>query len=381
MKTPPKNYVSGDLESITFVIKVGFLLLPALLSFMFVLFLFQGEYTMALVLAIGLLFTFYARKRLLGGNLHKAVILTVVFFNVLLTLICTLGNGINDIAIVGYPIIIGFSGIILDQKKLALATSLSLIGVTWLVVSEHFQIHNITYVYETNSSDFFIISFMIVIGGFVAFSLMNIMKNALANAQSEISISKNEADNLAEQVGEKLEIIEEIHRTAINSLTHIQQLISYQRKSSHHLAATYSSLTRKVLVIETAHQILLSTQTPMMLEIQAFTIELVKKYERKKETQAIQINTDQVPLMIRSDIAINYGICILELIHEADGNANGELCIDLMTESAVLFKLSGFVSTKTIEQGIVMDLLTKQLKGVLTKSTQEFTFTFTPEAG
>lgn len=376
-KYAPKSYVGSDMESIASVINIGYLLLPIFLTIILIRQLFEDDFYIAIVVLLSLVFSFFVRYIFLKGQLRQSVILVVVFFNIFLTIVCSLGNGINDIGIIGYPIIIGFSAIILDQQKLIMASTLSIVGVIWLVVGNRLDLYDIVPVPIGSAGDFMVSSLLIAMGGFVAFSLTSNMKQSLKDAQQEISISKKEAKNLEKETNEKLEIIEEIHRAVINSLTHIQELIDYNQNRSDNLTPTYQSLKRKVLVIEVAHKILLSKQAPIQLDIGILTTELLNQYERNLRTHILHIDSGNTPHFIPLDLAINYGICLLELIDKVDDVQNEMLRVTLsLNHNTISLKITDFEIDIRDEYGMVLELLIKQLKGKIERKEQEITLMF-----
>jgi signal transduction histidine kinase len=76
---------------------------------------------------------------LLGHQKLRASSLLVVLFEIFtITIIATLGQGIRDLAIVAFPIIIIFAGLVLDRELFRLCVGLLLVAVCWLVFGEEF---------------------------------------------------------------------------------------------------------------------------------------------------------------------------------------------------------------------------------------------------
>ncbi len=377
LKYVPKNYVGSDLENIASVINIAYLLLTIFLTVSLFRQIIAAEFEIALIIALSILFTFFIRKQFMAGRLSQSVLLGVVFFNILLTSVCTLGSGINDIGIIGYPIIIGFSGIILDQRKLAGGSILSFLGVVWLVAGERLNLYSPQPISSGSEGDFVISSLFVFLGGFIAFNITNNMKRSLLSAQQEINISKKDSESLKKETNEKLEIIEEIHRAVINSLRHIQQLIEHRQKDSQELIPVYEGLKRKVLVIEVAHKILLSAQAPIMLDIRELTKQILSEYESRLKTSVLQIDIGNNQLFVQLDLAINYGICLLEMINKVDSPKNNKLSVTLsISKDSVELGLTEFETAGKYESGIVMELLTKQLKGTLNQSSNSLILNF-----
>ena len=361
---------------------MGFIFLPLFLIIVLVRQLVQLDLEMSILISIGLIVSLISRSFFLKGNFRVSVMIVSFFFTLLLTAVCSFGNGIHDIGLIGFPIIIGFSSIILDQKQLIIASVLSVLGLSWLVVGAQFNFFEPIPVPPGNTGDFIIAALLIVLGGFVAFSLTRNMKNSLRHVQREISISKKDANHLAKEIYKKEEIISEIHKAAINSLSHIQQLIAHKQIDKASSSSNiHNSLKRKILVMEIAHNILLKERAPIFLDIMELARKVLDSYEKNLQIKVLQIEISQKRCTTSLDQAINFGICLLELVSELDDEKIVLLKIRLYAEeNRVTLKLAGFEDLKHGELGIVMNLLTKQLKGELKKKPSEVILTFTTKS-
>ncbi|MEQ9465889.1 MAG: hypothetical protein RLN88_00675 [Ekhidna sp.] len=375
-KFTPKTYLKIETESIAGVLNIGFYLLPLFLLIVLIRQFIQADYDMMVVIGIAILTSLYIRHQFLLGNMERSIMCIAVFFSMLLTIVCSLGNGIHDIGLIGYPIIIAFSSIILDQQKLAIASVLSIAGLTWLVVGEMFGLYTPAPTTPGSLGDFIVSSLLIVIGGFVAFSLTRNMRVSAFKAQREVAISKKEALVLGKEIEEKTEIISEIHKAAINSLSHIIQLIRHKESKEAELVPLYESLKRKILVIEESHEILLEAGDPLMLDITRLSKNLLIKYRETLKSSLLQIDVGEVPCYLRQDLAINYGICMLELINCVDAQDDSAILVKLeINKPTIKLRLMGLKGDK-MPESIMIDLLTRQLKGSLTQSENELSLTF-----
>lgn len=368
----PDKYAGSDVENIARILNLGFFLLPFFLLIVLVRQTVQADYDIAIIIFLGIAISFICRNQFLKGHLNRSVIAISVLFNILLTAVCTLGNGIHDIGLIGFPIIIGFSSIILDFKQLMITSLLSVLGLTWLVLGEVLG----AFVPISSSvgtvGDLIVSSLLVIMGGFVAFSLTNNMKGSLKRAKQEIQLSASGAEKLAKETEAKLEIIEEIHRAVIKSLTYIRHLIDFKKNESSELVPIYESLQRKILVIEAAHDILLTAGAPIVLDIKLLVQTILSRYEKELKTKLLYIDMGTNSCFVSLDEAINFGICIIEIVHEADQTSKESLQAKLkITGDEVHFSLSGLENTnpKTNEINMVIDLLTKQLKGTLERGS------------
>ena len=131
------------------------------------------------------------------------------------------------------------------------------------------------------------------------------------------------------------------------------------------------------MVIETAHETLLKEQEHLRLDLADFTRMLLPKFEVTIEAPILQLNTSTTPCIVSLDQAIYYGIFLLELLLEIDEHKPDQLSIGLShKDSRIKLKLSGFNISNYTNRGLIVDLLTQQLKGTLEKASDELTLEF-----
>ncbi|WP_370089590.1 hypothetical protein [Ekhidna sp.] len=381
MKSPlnsPKAYADTEVESIARVLNVAFIFLPVLLLVVLIRQILEADYDIALLTIAGVGISFLCRHQFLKGHLNNSVIAFSILFSILLTAICTLGNGVHDIGLIGFPIIIGFSSIILDFKRLIFTSLLSVVGLAWLVWGEISGLYDPIIASPGTIGDFIISSLLILMGGLVAFSLTSNMKSSMKRVSHEVELSRSGSKRLAEDIESKQEIIEETHQAVLNSLTYIQHLIDFKYDESDELAPTYESVKRKILVIECAHAILLNAGAPIILDLKLLVQSIFNRYEKDMSTKMLHIDLNTESCFTILDEAINFGICIIELVHMADSFSKESLSIKLsIKERRVDFLLSGSELNKIDKPSLVIELLTKQLKGTLRQDASSILLSFT----
>ena len=72
------------------------------------------------------------------GNLLASSLLVVLSMLAAVTLIATIGQGVRDLAVVAYPIVIIFAGLTLNRRLFLVSVGLALLAVCWLVLGEIF---------------------------------------------------------------------------------------------------------------------------------------------------------------------------------------------------------------------------------------------------
>jgi diguanylate cyclase (GGDEF)-like protein/PAS domain S-box-containing protein len=122
------------------------------------------------------------------GYLHAGGLLIALIIIFLLTLIATVGQGIRDIALVAYPVVLIFAGMTLNRAYFRLSVGLTLAAVGWLVFGETFGWY-IPAPYDGQSLNlilFIIAISIILVAAFAVDLLATNMRKNLARAQQEI---------------------------------------------------------------------------------------------------------------------------------------------------------------------------------------------------
>lgn len=378
LKYTPQKYIDSEQESVAGVLNIGLILLPIFLLVVLTRQLIQLDFDMALIITSGIVMSLIARSLFLKGRMSASIMTVVIFFTILLTVVCSFGNGIHDIGLIGFPILIGFSSIILDERQLIVASILSVLGLSWLVMGERFNFFEPIAVPPGDTGDFVIASLMIVLGGFVAFSLTSNMKNSLKKANQEVSISKRDAKNLIREIDQKEGIIQEIHKAVINSLDYIQYLIDNSANDDKDLIPIYESLKRKILVIESAHKTLLDENAPLMLDIGGLTRTILNRFEEELNTRFFEIEIEKSSCLINLDQAIYFGINLLEIISEIDKLGPSQMKVNLSFKNEIQLSIYLQEEITMKKTSLISDLLTQQLKGTLSRSEKEITLSFKP---
>ncbi|SNT13187.1 Two-component sensor histidine kinase, contains HisKA and HATPase domains [Ekhidna lutea] len=377
----PKHYVNSDLEPIAKVMNIGFYLLLFFLSIVLIRQIYQVDYKIGSLAAIGIILSFVFRHQFLKGHLKRSVMLITVFFTILLTFICSLGHGIHDIGLIAFPVIIGFSSIILDQRQLIVASILSIASLIWLVIGDLYDSYSPVPVSDAGLGDFVIASSIILLGGFIAFNLTELMKRSLEKAKYEMDNSQKEAERLRQDSQQKMIIIKEIHQAVINSLNYVQRILDHKEKVSEELIPLYESIRRKIVVIEVAHEILHAGGAPIMLDVSLMTKELIRRVEKSFKSTVIHFEVDNSQCLITLDDAINYGICLVEILFDVDTKEYQSINLTLKvngTEIKVTIKGLDPAIKEDSKVSLIIDLLTRQLKGSLNKAGDEITLKFDP---
>jgi PAS domain S-box-containing protein len=148
--------------------------------------LYWGDKKLILVTIISFVFLVIPFLLLRRGNVRASGYLLVLMVLVMVTLVATIGQGIRDLAILAFPIIIVFASLALDRLGFRIFVLLTFIAIAWLVFGEVLGLY-VPESYETPG----LIDFLIITGilGAAALSvnlLTSTMRKNLDQAHLEI---------------------------------------------------------------------------------------------------------------------------------------------------------------------------------------------------
>jgi PAS domain S-box-containing protein len=127
-----------------------------------------------------------------------------------LTAIATVGQGIRDLAVLGFPIVLIFSGLTINRKFFRLCVGFSLVAVGWLVIGENYRWF-VTVPFEGEAANWYLligVSLILLIGALAVDLLATNMRRNLDKAKLEIAERKRVEEALRESKAITISILE-----------------------------------------------------------------------------------------------------------------------------------------------------------------------------
>jgi signal transduction histidine kinase len=185
-----RRHPHGDkLEIVSTVrwVALACLFLFLTLTFIYVL---AGDHTNALASAIGLLpilvsIIFLRREAVSIPSTMLAI--TIVL---LITWLATSSQGIYDIGVLGFPVILIVAGLILRGRVIMYLSAFIILCLGWLVFGNTLGAYGIDPIQRAYPQDFFIGSIIILVAGNAVFRLVGNVYRNLTKAENEIEIRK-----------------------------------------------------------------------------------------------------------------------------------------------------------------------------------------------
>jgi diguanylate cyclase (GGDEF)-like protein len=127
---------------------------------------------------------------LIRGALRVAGIVVVMIVLILSTIIATIGQGIHDISILSYPVIIIFASLILQRRDFFILSVFVLGATGWLVFGESYGVFTSKAVQTPGGVEFIVAVVVMLVGIFSVDSLAKNMRENMHMAQQEIGHRK-----------------------------------------------------------------------------------------------------------------------------------------------------------------------------------------------
>jgi len=98
----------------------------------------SNKYTEALVISIGILPILFSILLIRQGTISLPSAILAVTMILLITYLATFGQGLYDVGVIGFPVVLIVGGLILRDKVISYLTALIILALGWLVFGDIF---------------------------------------------------------------------------------------------------------------------------------------------------------------------------------------------------------------------------------------------------
>jgi len=186
-----------------------------LFTVLIIVYLITGNYPNAEVTAIGIIPILISISLLRRDAVSVPSTILAVTIILLITCLASFGQGINDIGVLGFPVILIVAGLILRGRVILNLTLLIIGCMGWLKFGAIWGFYQPADILQSNPEDFFIGSIIILIAGNSIYRLVKNVYQSLAQAEKEIEM-REKAEKEREAVIQQLKLKnQELNRFAI----------------------------------------------------------------------------------------------------------------------------------------------------------------------
>jgi len=153
-------------------------------------YLLAGNYTNAMASILGVILIAVAIIFLKRGAVALPSVILAMTTTLLITWLATFGQGIYDIGLLGFPVILIVAGLILRDRAIMYLTFLIMLCMGWLGLGMYFSWYHPMPSLQGSLGDFFIGSVIILVAGTAVDRLVKNVYLNLARAEKEIEMRK-----------------------------------------------------------------------------------------------------------------------------------------------------------------------------------------------
>jgi signal transduction histidine kinase len=177
--------------------------------------LLQQNDIQALILSVGILPILVSLLFIRKGMISLPGVILSVNLVLLVTWLTTVGNGIFDVGVVAFPVILFVAGLIFREKFITYLTGLIILCLAWLVFGDVLGLYSPKFPTKTNPQDFFIISVIILVASNSVYLLIRTIHQSLEKAEQEIEARKKVEHDREALIQELKSKNQELNRFAI----------------------------------------------------------------------------------------------------------------------------------------------------------------------
>ena len=219
------------------------------------------------------------------------LLITSLIFTV--TVAITFANGIHDIGLMAYPIILLLSSMMLRFWHQIITYVLVMIAIIWLAIGEKLGYYSSLPVETGTFSELVIILLIISASAIISYRIASNLKEALKSRDQNVKLTAKKINLLQDSLSQKIKVTNAIHRQVVDSLSIIRELISKQKNQP------LKNLPNQLLTIELVHAELYWLELEKELDLENYLDQLFSsqvegfKHLTKNRIADIMLNVDQ----------------------------------------------------------------------------------------
>jgi diguanylate cyclase (GGDEF)-like protein len=158
-----------------------------------------ADWNLITITLIGVFSLFFPIGFLLSGHLQTGSIFIVVSILITTTVIAMVGQGIHDLAILAYPVLIVLAGLVMKRINFYVSAFLSLIAMGFLIFGEYYKVFVPKPVEIPGSADFFVVGAIWLVAVFSVDLLSENIRSSFRKARLEITNHQSVESQLRHQ--------------------------------------------------------------------------------------------------------------------------------------------------------------------------------------
>lgn len=316
----PPHLIDEELNSIARILYSFILILIPSLIIISIIQLKVEDYTTIKTLVYCSIFLFISFILLKLKCVRVALFLTAFAILATITITCTYGQGIHDIAIIAYPAILIISSLLLKKRFFFILLILTISGLFWLVYGEQTGIFIAKEHGIGDWGDFVNITIILLISALLAYSIAHRFRKILVQKGNEILERKQVTAALNLSLEEKNILLKELHHRVKNNLNVINSLMNLQEryiKNKDQAIKAFHDLHHRIYSMALIYETMYHAETVNKIKFAPYTKDIINKMLSEENYEHIKITVSIENVFIALDKAIPCEMIITEALSNA----------------------------------------------------------------
>lgn len=320
--------------------------------------LITGHMEVVIPLTLSLLLTLLSLFLTIKSQVLNAVRLFVVSTLLVVTLICTTMNGIHDVGIIAYPVILLLAGLILRRGDQWAMIMLALVALLWLALGEGLGLYTPVRVGVATWAELIIMLVIMALSLLICYRVSRELHRALGSAEREVATRKQQSADLVDMVKEKELLTQTLHKQVSDSLKIIEEIMQHDGHN-----AVNHTLQHQISTIGAIHTELYRTGMEKYLDLMEYLEALNLDQARVNGNDRILVSVEQ---------AMSAGLFLNEMYRQAQAEKLDVSAKE--TEEGIALVL---MADKALpEPGMLADIMVRQVHGSLSWTDEGRCVTF-----
>jgi two-component sensor histidine kinase len=234
------------------------------------------------------------------------------------TSVCTRGQGIHDIVITAYPIILILTSLLLRRRSLVALLGIAIFSIAWLTCGETLGLYRAQPHGPGDFTDFLVVACLLGLTTLMAHLLSDGMWRSLRRARNEIADRQKAEAEMTRHLKEKEILLKEIHHRVKNNLQVVSSLLGLQAASLGDETASrlFGETRLRIRSMALVHEQLYQSKNLACIEFEKYLDRLLDETLRSlgAAARSVRLKKEFSPISLDVNFAIPLGLIVNELV-------------------------------------------------------------------
>lgn len=305
-----KNELQRSLKSI-------FIIVPIAFSIAATIYFFNGLTILPIILILGsLINSLIAIHFLSHQQTTTAVMIFCTLIAILVTYRCMAGNGVNEVALVVYPMIILFATFTFSNKGIFYITAIVILGVATVIFGEMLGIYDKSLSETGLYQDVIILLIILSVNIYMLFNFSKISRKVLKRSLLEVENQKLLQKAIEKSIEQQQLILGEIHHRVKNNLTFINSLLEIEpaKSSSDETGKSHKEIQDSIQLIAKVYDPIFQSQKYKFINLKEYLNGMISDFIQSYKMDESNVRVYANNILLKNELMIPMGLMFIELL-------------------------------------------------------------------